>query len=59
MLALDDGRLEPELRGADRRHIAAGACPDDQDVIGLIAHFVTSLVRSIQSPSSRDPGKGI
>ncbi len=32
MLALDDGRLEPELRRADRGHIAAGPGPDDNHV---------------------------
>ncbi len=32
-LALDDRRLEPELRGADRRDIAAGARSEDDDVV--------------------------
>ena len=32
MLALDDGRLEAKLGGADRGDIAAGAGADDDDV---------------------------
>ena len=35
MLALDDRRLEAELRGADRRDIAAGARADDDHVVGF------------------------
>ena len=35
MLALDDRRLQAELRGADRRDIAAGAGADDDDVVGF------------------------
>ncbi len=34
MLALDDRRLEAELRGADSGDIAAGAGADDDDVVG-------------------------
>ena len=47
MLALDDGGLQPQLRGADRRHIAAGAGADDDDVIG-VCHGSASVVRSIE-----------
>jgi hypothetical protein len=34
-LALDDRRLETQLRGADRRHIAAGARAEHDHVIGI------------------------
>ncbi len=38
MLALDDGRLEAELRRADGCDVAAGSAADDQDVIKGICH---------------------
>ena len=38
IVALDDGGLEAELRGADRGDIAAGAGADDQDVEGSVRH---------------------
>jgi hypothetical protein len=33
LLLLDDGRLQPELRGADRRDVAAGAGADHDYVV--------------------------
>ena len=38
VVALDDGRLEPELAGADRRDVAAGSGADDDDVEALVSH---------------------
>ena len=37
MLALDDRRLEAELRGADRGDVAAGAAADDDECRKLSA----------------------
>ena len=41
-VALDDRGLEAELRGADRRHVAAGAGADDDDVEGGVGHRFSS-----------------
>ena len=38
MFALDDGRLEAKLCGADGRHIAAGAGADDENVETVVGH---------------------
>ena len=38
MLALHHGRLEAQLRRADRRNIAAGATADDDDVEIVVGH---------------------
>ena len=37
--ALRTGRLQPQLRRPNRRNIAAGAGPDDEDVIVEIRHY--------------------
>jgi hypothetical protein len=38
MLPVHDRGLEPKLCGPDRRHIAAGAAADDDDVV-LVCHM--------------------
>ena len=43
MFALDDGRLEAKLGGADGRHIAAGAGADDENVEIVVGHGLYSL----------------
>ena len=53
MVALDDRRLEAELRGADRRHVAAGSRADDDDVEGLLGHGGSSRVWRGRRKSSR------
>ncbi len=44
LLPLDDGGLESELRGANRRHIAAGPGANHHEVVGL-RHERALLVR--------------
>jgi hypothetical protein len=43
MLALDDCRLEAELRRADGGHIAAGAGADDENVVGRHGYSLARL----------------
>src|SRR5207244_1189767 len=45
-VALHDGRLQPELSGADGGHVAAGATAYDDDVVigaGRVTHQYTLL----------------
>ena len=43
IIALDDGRLEAELRRADGGHVAAGAGADDQNVEIAVGHTLVRL----------------
>ncbi len=40
LLLFDDGDLQAELRGADGRHVAAGAGADDDDVVLVLLAMV-------------------
>ena len=51
-LALDDRRLEPELRGADRRDIAAGPRAEDDEVVG-VGHCGTPIGSVVFLPPKR------
>ena len=50
LAAFGAGGLEPELRGADRGDVAAGAGADHQDVEIVISHSIAVLKRSIEEP---------
>ena len=57
IVALDDGRLEAELGGADGRDVAAGARADDDDVEALLSHGGALLRAGLRrSETPRGPG---
>ena len=56
LLLLDDGDFQPELRGADRGHIAAGAGADHDDVV-FVGHGSSRVRRVSLAASTRTGGR--
>ena len=54
--ALDDGGLQPELRGADRGDVAAGARADDDHVV-FVRHYLSFFFID-ESDTKDDRGAG-
>ena len=51
LAALDAGGLQPQLGGADRRHIAAGTGADHDQVEVSLCHFISFVPRRRPGPS--------
>ena len=52
-LGFDQDRVEPELAGADRRDIAAGAAADDEDFAAKLVHAPSTNSSAGCSSSAR------